>query len=101
MPVLPQGAAGQPQEARGQAIKTGETGMSGGKPALGRIRTEVHGRVFKIIIDNPTKKDSFTPQMMAHMSDALVEVYTFLHPASLFDRRWNGFSRRVSVAPIR
>jgi enoyl-CoA hydratase/carnithine racemase len=36
----------------------------------GHIRTEVHGHVFKIIIDNAAKKNSFSPQMMAQISDA-------------------------------
>src|SRR5215470_4846381 len=41
------------------------------KSQPGRIRTEVHGHVFKIIIDNVAKKNSFTPQMMADISDAI------------------------------
>jgi enoyl-CoA hydratase len=45
--------------------------MSDQKAQVGQIRTEVDGRVFKIIIDNRTKKNSFNPQMMAQMSDAL------------------------------
>src|SRR5438034_4001913 len=45
--------------------------MSDQKPQVGQIRTEVHGRVLKIIIDNPTKKNSFSPQMMADISDAV------------------------------
>jgi enoyl-CoA hydratase/carnithine racemase len=45
--------------------------MTDAKPQLGQIRTEVHGHVFKIIIDNPAKKNSFSPQMMAQMSDAI------------------------------
>lgn len=39
--------------------------------AVGQIRTEVHGHVFKIIIDNVAKKNSFTPHMMRQLSDAL------------------------------
>ena len=31
----------------------------------------MHGHVFKIIIDNVAKKNSFSPQMMAQMSDAM------------------------------
>jgi enoyl-CoA hydratase len=31
----------------------------------------VHGQVFKIIIDNPAKKNAFNPQMMAQISDAI------------------------------
>src|SRR5215208_1784007 len=38
---------------------------------VGQVRTEVHGHVFKIIIDNVAKKNSFSPQMMAQMSDAM------------------------------
>src|SRR5438105_13174573 len=41
------------------------------KTQVGQIRTEVHGHVFKIIIDNVAKKNSFSPQMMAQMSDAM------------------------------
>jgi enoyl-CoA hydratase len=41
------------------------------KVQVGRIRTEVHGHVFKIIIDNVAKKNSFSPEMMAQMSDAV------------------------------
>lgn len=45
--------------------------MSDTKTQVGQIRTEVHGHVFKIIIDNVAKKNSFSPQMMAQMSDAM------------------------------
>lgn len=45
--------------------------MSDQKPPPGQIRTEVHGRVLKIIIDNPAKKNSFNPQMMVQISDAM------------------------------
>ena len=41
----------------------------------GHIRTEVHGHVFKIIIDNSTKKNAFTPAMMEQLSDALTELH--------------------------
>ena len=41
------------------------------KTQVGQIRTEVHGHVFKIIIDNVAKKNSFSPQMMAQISDAM------------------------------
>jgi enoyl-CoA hydratase/carnithine racemase len=41
----------------------------------GQIRTEVDGRVFKITIDNPAKKNSFSPQMMEQLSDALTELH--------------------------
>src|SRR5260370_33123462 len=45
--------------------------MSEAKAPVGQIRTEVRGHVLKIIIDNPAKKNSFRPQMMYQMSDAL------------------------------
>src|SRR5436189_5923298 len=41
----------------------------------GRIRTEVHGHIFKIIIDNPAKKNAFSPQMIEQLSDALTELH--------------------------
>ncbi|MFH1343913.1 MAG: crotonase/enoyl-CoA hydratase family protein [Pseudomonadota bacterium] len=41
----------------------------------GRIRTETHGHVFRIIIDNPAKKNAFSPQMMEQLSDALTELH--------------------------
>src|SRR5438132_13755423 len=49
----------------------GRPKMSEAKTQIGQIRTEVHGHVFKIIIDNVAKKNSFSPQMMAQMSDAM------------------------------
>ena len=49
----------------------GDQQMSETKTQVGQIRTEVHGHVFKIIIDNLAKKNSFSPQMMAQMSDAM------------------------------
>ena len=45
--------------------------MSDAKATAGQIRTEVHGHVLRIIIDNVAKKNSFSPQMMEQMSDAL------------------------------
>ena len=41
----------------------------------GTIRTEIHDRIFKIIIDNPTKKNAFSPAMMEQLSDALTELH--------------------------
>ncbi len=41
----------------------------------GKIRTETHGHIFKIIIDNPAKKNAFSPQMMEQLSDALTELH--------------------------
>lgn len=45
--------------------------MSDTKVRTGQIRTEAHGHVFKIIIDNPAKKNSFSPQMMVQISEAM------------------------------
>lgn len=39
--------------------------------ASGQVRHEVVGRVLKITIDNPRKKNAFIPEMMAQLSDAL------------------------------
>jgi len=41
----------------------------------GRIRTEVHGHVFKMIIDNAAKKNSFTPTLMLQLSDAMTHLH--------------------------
>ncbi|MCP3373016.1 crotonase/enoyl-CoA hydratase family protein [Bradyrhizobium cajani] len=41
----------------------------------GQIRTEVHGHVLKIIIDNAAKKNAFTPAMMEQLSDVLTELH--------------------------
>ena len=41
----------------------------------GAIRTEAHDHVFRIIIDNPAKKNAFSPQMMEQLSDALTELH--------------------------
>jgi len=37
----------------------------------GRVRHERDGRILKITIDNPTKRNAFIPEMMAELSDAL------------------------------
>jgi enoyl-CoA hydratase/carnithine racemase len=37
----------------------------------GRVRAERDDRILKVVIDNPTKKNSFSPQMMLELSDAL------------------------------
>ena len=37
----------------------------------GRVTTERHNHVLKIIIDNPAKKNAFSPDMMLQLSDAL------------------------------
>ena len=41
----------------------------------GTIRTEAHDHILKIIIDNPAKKNSFSPLMMDLLSDALTELH--------------------------
>ena len=41
----------------------------------GKIRTETRDRIFKIIIDNPAKKNAFSPAMMEQLSDALTELH--------------------------
>jgi enoyl-CoA hydratase/carnithine racemase len=41
----------------------------------GKIRTEAHDHIFKIIIDNPAKKNAFSPQMIEQLSDALTELH--------------------------
>ena len=39
--------------------------------AMGRVYTERHDHILKIVIDNPAKKNAFSPEMMAQLSDAL------------------------------
>lgn len=41
------------------------------QPVPGRVYYERDDHVLKIVIDNPTKRNAFTPQMMAELSDAL------------------------------
>ncbi|MGY3603042.1 MULTISPECIES: crotonase/enoyl-CoA hydratase family protein [unclassified Bradyrhizobium] len=41
----------------------------------GSIRTEAHDHIFKIVIDNPAKKNAFSPAMMEQLSDALTELH--------------------------
>jgi enoyl-CoA hydratase/carnithine racemase len=43
--------------------------------STGSIRTEAHDHIFKIVIDNPTKKNAFSPAMMEQLSDALTELH--------------------------
>jgi 1,4-dihydroxy-2-naphthoyl-CoA synthase len=62
--------------------------MSTAKAPVGQIRTEVHGHVLKIIIDNPAKKNSFSPQMMFQMSDAL----------TLLDKTDESFARKAATS---
>ena len=40
----------------------------------GQVRAERHGRILKVVIDNPAKKNSFSPQMMLELSNALTEL---------------------------
>jgi hypothetical protein len=35
-----------------------------------------HDRIFRIVIDNPAKKNAFSPAMMEQLSDALTELHT-------------------------
>src|SRR5215471_21787495 len=37
----------------------------------GRVFCERHDHILKIVIDNPAKKNAFSPEMMAQLSDAL------------------------------
>jgi len=39
-----------------------------------QVRTERVGRILKIVIDNPTKKNAFVPEMMEQLSAALTEL---------------------------
>jgi enoyl-CoA hydratase len=40
----------------------------------GRVRSERHDRTLKIVIDNPTKRNAFVPQMMAQLAAAMTEL---------------------------
>jgi enoyl-CoA hydratase len=40
----------------------------------GHVRSEAHGRVLKIVIDNEARRNAFTPAMMSQLSDALTEL---------------------------
>ena len=40
----------------------------------GRVRSERHGRILKIIIDNPAKKNAFVPAMMTQLAAAMTEL---------------------------
>src|ERR1700729_4022115 len=51
--------------------KTRSTRMSEAPEKVGRVHHETHGHVLKIIIDNPAKKNSFSPEMMAELSEAM------------------------------
>jgi enoyl-CoA hydratase/carnithine racemase len=45
--------------------------MSESNETIGRVYHETHGNVLKIVIDNPKKKNSFSPEMMAELSEAM------------------------------
>ena len=45
-----------------------------GNSTEGRVYFERHDQILKIVIDNPAKKNAFSPEMMAQLSDA----YTLL-----------------------
>jgi enoyl-CoA hydratase len=36
----------------------------------GTIRTEIDGRIFRIVVDNVAKRNAFTPAMMSELSEA-------------------------------
>src|SRR5665213_1105561 len=40
----------------------------------GQVRSERHGRILKIVIDNPARKNAFVPEMMAQLSAAMTEL---------------------------
>lgn len=42
--------------------------------AEGRVRSERHDRILKIVIDNPAKKNAFVPEMMAQLAAAMTEL---------------------------
>jgi len=43
--------------------------------STGRIRSEVDGRILKITIDNVAKKNSFSPDLLEQLSDALTDLH--------------------------
>ena len=48
--------------------------MSESAAVEGRVRSERHGRILKITIDNPAKKNAFVPEMMAQLAAAMTEL---------------------------
>jgi enoyl-CoA hydratase/carnithine racemase len=42
--------------------------------AKGRVRSERHDHILQIVIDNPTKKNAFVPEMMAQLAAAMTEL---------------------------
>jgi enoyl-CoA hydratase/carnithine racemase len=45
--------------------------MSATNGTIGRVYHERHGHVMKLVIDNTAKKNSFSPEMMAQLSEAM------------------------------
>lgn len=43
--------------------------------ADGCVRPERHGRILKIVIDRPEKKNAFSPATLRQLSDALTELH--------------------------
>jgi enoyl-CoA hydratase len=48
--------------------------MSESTVAPGRVRSERDGAILKIVIDNPAKKNAFSPEMMAELAAAMTEL---------------------------
>src|SRR6516164_10854960 len=50
-----------------------QNGDGGAMPETteGRVFSERHDHILKIVIDNPAKKNAFSPEMMAQLSDAM------------------------------
>ena len=48
--------------------------MSESAVVEGQVRSERHGHILKIIIDNPAKKNAFVPRMMAQLAAAMTEL---------------------------
>jgi enoyl-CoA hydratase len=48
--------------------------MNMGAAMQGQVRSERHGHILKIVIDNPAKKNAFVPEMMAQLSAAMTEL---------------------------
>lgn len=44
------------------------------KAPVGRVRHETHGHILKIVIDNAAKRNAFSPEMMAELSDAFTHL---------------------------
>jgi enoyl-CoA hydratase/carnithine racemase len=52
----------------------GGTDMTETAATGGRVRSERHDHVLKIIIDNPAKKNAFVPEMMAQLSASMTDL---------------------------